>query len=206
MMPVLCGEKCSQSQADRSKTSESENMGCENQQYVQTEWMSPTLRLPRHLPVSQKHSQEDRLTHKTWPCQYDILCAFHWSRFNNGVGRASCAVVNYHITSGSEASHHMHYGKCWRRQDAKCGLPGSFQASGWGFVTAQHHGDFTIHDEHIFRRCVMPCGVQNEDISHTYTSLSHYNVPAWTQHAEAATLNIFLLHVEAQNGKWNKAQ
>lgn len=64
------------------------------------------------------------------------------------------------------------------------------------------------HDELIFRRCVMPYGVQNEDITHTHKpfTLCSHNVPAWTQHAEAATLNIFLIHIETQNGNWNKAQ
>lgn len=29
------------------------------------------------------------------------------------------------------------------------------------------------HDEHILRRCTMPCGVQNEDITHILTQVFH---------------------------------
>lgn len=60
------------------------------------------------------------------------------------------------------------------------------------------------YDEHIYGRRVMPCGVQNEDITHIHKSftLCSHNVPTWTQHAAAAaaTLNIFLIHIEIPNG------
>lgn len=47
MRPEQRCRKSSQSLADRSRTSE---LGCENQQYVQTEWMSSTLHVPRQFP------------------------------------------------------------------------------------------------------------------------------------------------------------
>lgn len=47
------------------------------------------------------------------------------------------------------------------------------------------------HYEHILRRCLMPCGVQNEDITHMHKSFTLYshNVPTCTlqQHSISST-------------------
>lgn len=104
MRPEWRDRKSSHRLADRSKTSELGNMGCETPQYVQTEWMSPTLRVPRHFP-SHKSIHTSTCSHTDLQpqslCQCGFLSAFHRPGFNESNAQASCATVKHYFSTGS---------------------------------------------------------------------------------------------------------
>lgn len=147
-------------------------MGCENQQYVQTERMSPTLHVPRHFP-SHKSTHSHAGVQPRRLCQYSFLWAFHRSRFNNAVAQALCAVVNYHFSTGSTRRGLTRImWKLLEKSGSNLWNSWLFWASGWSFVTA-HYGDFTITMNSSLGDVSCPTGFKMRTL-HTYTSLSHY--------------------------------
>lgn len=71
-----------------------------------------------------------------------------------------------------------------------------------GAIVTARYGDFTVMMNSSLGDLPCPAGCKMRTLhTHTHTSftLCSHNVPAWTQHAGAATLNIFLIHIETQN-------
>lgn len=163
MRPEWRDRKSSHRLADRSKMSELGNMGCETLQYVQTEWMSPTLRVPRHFP-SHKSIHTSTCSHTDLQpqslCQCGFLSAFHRPGFNESNAQASCATVKHYFSTGST------------RQALPCSMWKLLEKA--GKVGKQNQSFVTVRRlEHIFRRCSMPCRVWNEDITHILTQVFH---------------------------------
>lgn len=89
---------------------------------------------------------------------------------------------------------------CRRSQESDVEFMTAFTPAVGAIMTARY-GDFTVMMNSSLRDLPCPAGCKMRTHTHTHTSLTlcSHNVPAWTQHAGAATLNIFLIHIETQN-------
>lgn len=136
---------------------EPQNTSCEYQQYVQTEWTSPTLHVPRRFPSRVSHRARHAATAAVPICL--LTRPVSTMLLHN-----TCAMwVN--ITFPLVATDRPHAKK-----------PGSkvWNSTGRGFVMASRL--FPHHQEHVFRRRVVPCrgSKWGHNIhTHAHTQLFH---------------------------------
>lgn len=141
--PLLVSEawRGAQTPSDLSETSAPRNTSRENQQRVQTEWMSPTPHVPNMPSASREPPRETRGNsgRANRPSR-----AFDGSGSGSAVAQHSCGVGKYRFSAGGnrQASH----GKVVEQSE-------EFHRSGL-FVTAPRLHPH--HQEHIFRRCFVP--------------------------------------------------
>lgn len=162
-----------------------QNTSCENQQYVQTEWTSPTLHVPRRFP-SRGGRRARRAASVAVPMRLltrplPKIPLHNTCEMWVSVPFPLVATDRPHGGKAREQSVEFHW---WGLRDAIAVISPITKNTSLGDV-------------------LCPAGVQNEDITYThthqcFTSFSH-NVPTWTPHA-AATLNIFRIHIEMQDG------
>lgn len=165
---------------------------CENQQYVQTEWMSPTLHVPRHFPshksVSHKHMlARRRSAHNSCasaaPC---LPLADPYSAMDAAQALCSLRLTVTFPLAAADGATHARCGNCWKSQGAKWGIHGDFKPAVWSFVTARHYGDkrFTITMNTSLRDVPCPVACRMRAL-HTYShksfTLCSHNVPTWTR-------------------------
>lgn len=162
--------------------------------------MSPTLHVPRHFQshigtCSHADSQPRR------PCQcarsicLHIKIHVHRRRRRKPPAHPRLAVA---FATGGAKKKTLE--NCRRSQESDVEFMTAFTPAVGAIMTARY-GDFTVMMNSSLRDLPCPAGCKMRTHTHTHTSLTlcSHNVPAWTQHAGAATLNIFLIHIETQN-------